>query len=211
MVKNGIEDLAVRELLELLAHEEPGPAASTAAAVAGAMSAALVEMAAARSPDWPEANRIAAQAAARRTRLTDLAAATAEALNEAVEALERGERVEPPLRRTVELLVAIADAAGDVGELAADAAEQVDWPVRPDAASAALLAEAAVSVAATLVRANLTVRPSDGPSEYVGRAVDDALSAARRALESMSDPAVDVAPGEALGAVSDTTQGLDRT
>jgi methenyltetrahydrofolate cyclohydrolase len=183
-VKN-IEDLTVKELLALLAHEEPGPAASTAAAVAGAMGAAIVEMAAARSPDWPEAKRIAAQAVERRTRLIELAASTAEALNEAVEALDRRENVEAPLRRTVELLVAIADAAGDVGELAADAVEQVDWPVRPDVASAALLAEAAVSVAATLVRANLTVRPSDGPSEYVGRAEDDALSAARRALESV--------------------------
>jgi formiminotetrahydrofolate cyclodeaminase len=184
-VKNRIEELTVKELLELLAHEEPGPAASTAAAVAGAMGAALVEMAAARSTDWPEAKGIAAQAAARRVRLTGLAAATSEALNEAVEALDRREQVEQPLRRTVELLVAIADAAGDVGELAAHATERVDWPVRPDVASAALLAEAAVSVAATLVRTNLTVLPTDGPSEYVDRAENDALSAARRALEAV--------------------------
>jgi formiminotetrahydrofolate cyclodeaminase len=210
-VKDGIEGLTVEELLGLLAHEEPGPAASTAAAVAGAMGAALVEMAAARSADWPEAEGIAAQAATRRTRLTELAAASSDALSEAVEALERRERVEPPLRRTVELLVAIADAAGDVAELAAHAAEKVDWPVRPDVASAALLAEAAVSVAATLVRANLTVRPSDGPSEYVGRAEHDALSAARRALESMDDPALDGSPDETLGAVPDTARGTHRT
>jgi formiminotetrahydrofolate cyclodeaminase len=182
----GVGDLSVRELLELLALDEPWPAASTAAAVAGAMAAALVEMAAARSPDWAEAKGIAAQAAARRARLTELAATTADALAEAVEALEKRERIELPLRRTVEQLVAIADAAGDVGELAALGAEHADWPIRPDAVSAALLAESAVAVAAALVRANLTVLPTEGgPGEYVGRAEDDALSAARRALEAV--------------------------
>ena len=179
-----IESLTVRELLELLALEEPSPAASTAAAITGAMAAALVEMAAGRSADWPDAKGIAAQAAARRARLTELAGTTAEALSEAVEALERNERIEAPLRRTVEVLVAIADAAGDVGELAAQAAERADWQVRPDAVSAALLAEAAVATAAALVRANLTVLPAQGASDYVGRAEDDALSAARRALEA---------------------------
>jgi formiminotetrahydrofolate cyclodeaminase len=180
-----IGSLTVRELLELLALEEPSPAASTAAAITGAMAAALVEMAAGRSADWPDAKGIAAQAAARRARLTELAGTTAEALSEAVEALERNERIEAPLRRTVEVLVAIADAAGDVGELAAQAAERADWQVRPDAVSAALMAEAAVATAAALVRANLTVLPAQGgASDYVGRAEDDALSAARRALEA---------------------------
>jgi formiminotetrahydrofolate cyclodeaminase len=179
------ETLTVRELLDLLASDEPGPAASTAAAVAGAMGAALIEMAAQRSEDWPEAKGIAAQAAARRARLTELAGTTADAYSAAVEALERRKKVEAPLRRTVELLVALADAAGDVGELAAQAAERADWAVRPDAVSAALLAEAAVAAAAALVRANLTVLPSGGPIDYVDRAENDALSAARRALEAV--------------------------
>ena len=185
LVTSGVAGLTVSELLEQIAQDEFGPAASTAAAVTGAMAAALVEMAANRSSDWSEAKGIAAQAGARRARLTELATTTSAALSEAIEALERRERVEPPLRRTVELLVAIADAAGDVGELAAHAAEKADWPVRPDAVSAALLAESAVATAAALVRANLTVLPDGGPSDYVGRAEDDALSAARRALEAV--------------------------
>jgi formiminotetrahydrofolate cyclodeaminase len=179
------ENLTVKELLDVLALDEPGPAASTAAALAGAMGAALVEMAAQRSEDWPEAKGIAAQAAARRARLTELAGTTADAYSEAVEALERREQVEAPLRRTVELLVALADSAGDVGELAAQAAERAEWAVRPDAVSAALLAEAAVAMAAQLVRVNLTVLPSGGPSDYIDRAENDALSAARRALEAV--------------------------
>jgi formiminotetrahydrofolate cyclodeaminase len=185
LLGTGVGDLTVSTLLEQLAKDEYGPAASTAAAVTASMAAALVEMAAGRSPDWPEAKGVAAQAAARRVRLTVLAETTSLALTEAIEALERRDQIEPALRRTVELLVAIADAAGDVGELAAYAAEKVDWPVRPDAVSAALLAESAVATAAALVRANLTVLPADGPSDYVARAEDDALSAARRALEAV--------------------------
>jgi formiminotetrahydrofolate cyclodeaminase len=185
LVTPAVGGFTVSELLEQISKDEFGPAASTAAAVTGAMAAALVEMAADRSPEWAEAKGIAAQARARRARLTELAGTTATALSEAKEALERREQIELPLRRTVELLVALADAAGDVGELAAHAAERVEWPVRPDVVSAALLAESAVATAAALVRANLTVLPSGGPSDYVGRAEDDALSAARRALEAV--------------------------
>ena len=79
----------------------------------------------------------------------------------------------------------MADAAGDVGELAAHAAERSDWSARPDAASAALLAEAAVATAALLVRVNLTVLPDDDRLELMGRAESGANWAARRALEAV--------------------------
>jgi formiminotetrahydrofolate cyclodeaminase len=180
-----IEALTVGELLDLLSVEDPGPAASTAAALAGAMGAALVEMAARASEDWPEAQGIAAQAAARRVRCTELAVEGAEALAKARDALERRDGIEPPLTRTVELLLAIADAAGDVGELGAYAAGRSDWPVRPDAASAAVLAEAAVAIAGLLVRANLTILPGDGRLEELGQVEAGASNAARRALEAV--------------------------
>jgi formiminotetrahydrofolate cyclodeaminase len=185
MVTPEVGGLTVSELLAQLSRDEFGPAASTAAAVSAAMAAALVEMTVRRSSDWPEARGIAAQASARRARLTELASTTSVALTEAIRALERNEGIEAPLRRTIELLVALADAAGDVGELAAHAAERADWAVRPDAVSAALLAESAVATAATLVRANLLVLPADGASDYVDRVESDALSAARRALEAV--------------------------
>src|SRR5262249_14312090 len=113
----------------MLALDCPGPAASTAAALSAPAPGALVEMAAERSADWPESKGIAAQASARRARLTELAAVGADALCEAVDALERRVGIEPHLRRTVELLLLIADAAGDVGELAAYAGDRADWQV----------------------------------------------------------------------------------
>jgi formiminotetrahydrofolate cyclodeaminase len=181
----GVEGLTVGELLDILVRDEPGPAASTAAALSAAAGAALIEMAAERSADWSEAKGIAAQASARRARLTQLAAGSADALSEAMIALERRDGIERPLRRTVEVLQAIADAAGDVGELAAYAADRADWQVRPDVASAAVLAEAAVSIAALLVRANLTVLPGDQRRVEVERAATNAATATRRALEAV--------------------------
>src|SRR5262249_57350525 len=95
----------------MLALDSPGPAASTAAALSAAAAAALVEMAAERSADWPESKGIAAQASARRARLTELAAVGADALCEAVDALERRAGSEPPLRPPVQPLLLIAAAA----------------------------------------------------------------------------------------------------
>ena len=181
----GVEGLTVGELLDILVRDEPGPAASTAAALSAAAAAALIEMAAERSADWSEAKGIAAQASARRARLTELAAGSADALSDAMIALERRDRIEPPLRKTVEVLQAIADAAGDVAELAAYAADRADWQVRPDVCSAAVLAEAAVSIAALLVRANLTVLPGDERRVEVERAAANASVATRRALEAV--------------------------
>jgi formiminotetrahydrofolate cyclodeaminase len=181
----GVEGLTVGELLDILVRDEPGPAASTAAALSAAAGAALVEMAAERSADWPEAKGIAAQASARRARLTELAAGSADAFSDAIIALERRDGIERPLRKTVEVLQSIADAAGDVGELAAYAADRSDWQVRPDVCAAAVLAEAAVSIAALLVRANLTVLPGDDRRAAVERAAADASTAARRALEAV--------------------------
>jgi formiminotetrahydrofolate cyclodeaminase len=182
---SGVEGLTVGELLDILVRDEPGPAASTAAALSAAAGAALVEMAAERSAEWPEAKGIAAQASARRARLTELAAGSADALSEAMIALERRDGIEPSLRRTVEVLQAIADAAGDVGQLAAYTADRADWQVRPDVGAAAVLAEAAVSIAALLVRANLTVLPGDERRVEVERAAANAAVATRRALEAV--------------------------
>jgi len=180
-----IAPLTVGELLELVAAEEHAPAAGTAAALAAATAAALVSMAARRSvASWPDAPGIAAQALVRRARLLARAESGAEAFEAAVRALESGAALEPPLRRTVEELLPLADGAADVAELAATAAELGEGHVRPDAVSAAVLAEAAVRAVAILVRANLTVPNGDERLARVERVEAAAREAARRALEA---------------------------
>jgi formiminotetrahydrofolate cyclodeaminase len=141
-------------------------------------------MVARRSADsWPDAPGIAAQAVARRTRCLELATRDAEAFESAVEALELGQSVERPLRHTVDVLLELADAAADIAELAALAAERSDPLVQVDAVSAALLAESAVRVAGLLIRVNLTVIPRDERLRRLDLAERAAEQAAGRAQE----------------------------
>jgi len=182
MTIGGVSQLTVGDLLDLLSAEVPGPAAGSAAALTAGVAAAVVAMAARRSSgSWPEGNGVAAQAVARRARCLELVAADADALVKAIEALEGGQAVEAPLRGTIQVLLDLADAATDIADLAALTAERCDGAVRPDAAAAASLARAAVEVAATLVRANLTVMSGDEALARVDQRRIDATAAAARA------------------------------
>ena len=179
-----LASLTVEELLDLVAEEEPAPASGSAAALTAGAAAALVAMASRRSFEtWPEAPGIAAQAVVRRQRCLELATRGAEAFETAVEALEAGEGVERPLRHTVDVLLALANAAADIAELAALAADRSDPMVRADAASAALLAESAVRVTGALIRVNLTVTPQDENLKRLELAEQAAAQAAKRALQ----------------------------
>jgi formiminotetrahydrofolate cyclodeaminase len=176
--------LTVDELLDLVADEAPAPGSGSAAALTAAAAAALVVMASRRSyAIWPEAPGIAAQALIRRQRCLELATLDAEAFETALTALERREDVGERLRDTVDVLLALANAAADIAELAALAADRSDVPVRPDAAAAALLAESAVRVAGALIRVNLVVTPRDEALRGLELAEGTAARAARRAVE----------------------------
>ena len=82
------------------------------------------------------------------------------------------------------MLLALADAAADIAELAALAADRSDPLVRADAASAALLAETAVRVTGALIRVNLTVTPRDERLQRLELAERAAAEAAKRAQET---------------------------
>jgi formiminotetrahydrofolate cyclodeaminase len=184
MTIGGVSALTVGDLLDLLAADASGPAAGSAAALTAGAAASVVAMAARRSSgSWPEGNGVAAQAAARRRRCLELVAADADALAAAQEALEGGHPLAAPLRGTVQVLLDLAAAASDIADLAAVTAERCDGAVRADAAAAASLAQAAVEVAATLVRANLTVTSGDEALVRVERLRLDAVAAAARARE----------------------------
>jgi formiminotetrahydrofolate cyclodeaminase len=157
--------LTVEQLLDELARETPVPGAGPAAALVTAAATALVAMAARRSRDsWAEAGAAAAQAEALRARAVDLAREDAEALESFLAARgasgetrreARDFRLGRALDRAASVPLAIADTACDTALLAAQVADRCEGDVRPDAASAALLAHGAARAAAHLVEINL--------------------------------------------------------
>jgi methenyltetrahydrofolate cyclohydrolase len=186
--------LLERQLAEFLDDLEgtgPIPASGPAAAVVAAMAASLVGMAARSATDWSGAVGVAAQAVKLRNRLLPLAHADAVAYAEAIEALaevsagrERHHGLASKLERAAELPLQIAEAAVDVAELAAVAAECGDGPSRTDAVAAAALAEGAVVAAVRLVQLNLRTTAGDERSRLAEELVAAAGSARKRALEA---------------------------
>jgi formiminotetrahydrofolate cyclodeaminase len=184
------------ELLDRLAAEGPTPGAGAVAALTAGMAAGLVGMVAGASLSWGEAPAVAAQATALRRRLAPLAAANAQAYEDALASLALPESVHPDARshaivtaldRAADIPLRIVGAANDVAFLAAEAAHWGEPALRPDATAAALLAAGAARSAAHLVEVNLATGPED---ERVLRARSLAASAqdcARVLLESAAD------------------------
>jgi methenyltetrahydrofolate cyclohydrolase len=185
--------LLERQLADFLDDLEaagPIPASGATAAIVAAMAASLVGMAARASTGWSGAAGAAAQASKLRARLVPLGLADAVAYADALEALsdvaagrEQGE-LGPRLERAAELPLEIAEAAADVAELAAVAAEHADGPHRIDAIAAAALAEGAVVASVHLVALNLRTVPGDERSLRGAELVSAATIARERALEA---------------------------
>jgi len=164
------------------------PAAGPLAAVVTSEAAAVVAAVARLSGDEADA----AQAESLRARSYPLAAADAEAYVAAAAQLARPAGDDAALGRLLEdaadVLLAIAEAAGDVAELAAAVADRCSAPLRADAVGAAMLAEAAARVAAHLVEINLAVTPLDGRNARARAAVDAAAAAVRRGYSDTTSP-----------------------
>jgi glutamate formiminotransferase/formiminotetrahydrofolate cyclodeaminase len=186
-----LEQLPFGSLLDALEAPAPSPCGGSAAALAGAMAASLVRLVAHRAPDWVEAPGVAAQAGVLRARLLQLAEDDVRAYAAAMEALAaareagggRDHLIGVALERAAEVPLAVAAAAADVAELAAEASKHGSPALRPDATTAALLAEAASRSSARLVEVNLAMLEGD-PRERDARASAAAAARAReRALE----------------------------
>lgn len=187
-------DGQVETFLDQLEAPAPAPAGGTAAATVAAMAAALVVMVGRGSPGWAEGAGVAAQARALRLRLTELGAEDARAYA-AVLATMRGESGPGSEQRDYALGLALVDAAevplriaaaaADVAELAALAAAEGKHALRPDAAAAVILAEAAVRAATHLVDVNLATVPGDGRSHRAARIAEAAETTRTRALGTM--------------------------
>lgn len=163
------------------------------AAVAGAFAASLVAMAARFSSEqWEDAAGAVAQAETLRARLLPLADEDAHAyenfllarkMSPDVEADVRDAAIGDALSRAADVPLAIAEASLDVASLAADLAERGNPNLRGDAATAALLAEAAVRATANLVEINLATREDDERIARARELVEMTRRISRRVLE----------------------------
>ena len=187
----------LRDLLDGIAGPSPAPGAGAVAGLVAAMAAGLIASAARRSPDWPEARGISAQAEALRGRVEKLADANEQAYLDALAVLEapatdgtnRDAEIGKALETAAELPLAIAEAAYDVAVLGAEAAANAAPGGAEDSAAASVLAEAAARAAASLVAANLVSNPGDERVEHAHRLAAAATVAAKQAVAAAAPPA----------------------
>jgi len=137
--------LQVRQLLEALGARTPAPASGAAAALTGAMAAALVELAARFAGD--DAAAVRAQTLA--GELARLADEDGEAYGAFL-----AERSAASRQRTVDVPLAVAARADEVALLGAAVRARLDSAVAADAEAGEALARAAAAVARRLAEVN---------------------------------------------------------
>src|SRR6266513_966300 len=170
-------DLRLRDFLDEIAGEGRTPGGGSVAALVTAMAAGLLAKVARGSVEtWPDAAGIAAQAESLRARAAPLAQADAEQYEAAL--LARGQSGEG---QGVRQDFAIAQAAGDVAQLALTVAQSGDAALWADAVTAALLAAAAAKAAAELVAVNLTASAGDRRVLEAAKVAEEAARAAEAA------------------------------
>jgi|SRR4051794_7257188 formiminotetrahydrofolate cyclodeaminase len=147
-------------LLDALAAAEPAPGGGTAAALAGAMAAALCTKVARLSGD----GGASAQGGALARRLTALGDEDARLFRAALDQLGRRDddfALGRAVADTADALLGIAEACADVAALAGALAANAAPEHQADARAAGSLAAGATRAAAVLVEVNLTVTTDD--------------------------------------------------
>jgi formiminotetrahydrofolate cyclodeaminase len=158
-----LRGVTLDDLLAQLAAPAPSLAGASAAALTAARAAAVVTMVGRGSQDWPEGKETARRADEVVPRLVALATEDARAFGVVLKVSRcpdldtagRSEKLAQALLEATEPAVAIAEAAADVGQLAALAQVNGNRVMHADAAAASILAQAAVASAALAVDANL--------------------------------------------------------
>jgi methenyltetrahydrofolate cyclohydrolase len=154
----------IASYLEALGARTPAPASGSGAALTGAIAAALAELAARFSNE----EQVAAELVARRKRLLALADEDAAAYSDFMRTRSVADR-----DRTIDVPLAVAEAAAAVAALARTLASTGNPNVAGDAEAAAELAAAVARVGARLVEINLRV-DGDPRLERARAAVADA-------------------------------------
>jgi methenyltetrahydrofolate cyclohydrolase len=188
-----LADHSLGQLLDSVAARTPAPGGGTAAALAGAFAAGLVEMTGKFTLARDEfANRHArigeamARAQQLRERLAELAEGELHAYEPVLQAQRlpgddphRAVRVRDALSLATDSTVAIARAAAEVAELGAELSRTGNEQLVGDAITGALLAEAACRAATRLTEINLAQGAEDPR-------LTDAAGLARRAAVARS-------------------------
>ena len=184
---------SLREFCDTVAAETPAPGGGSVAAIVAAFGAALAAMVARFSTEqWEEAPGAVAQAEALRARLLPLADEDARAYESVLVALRLPRELQPEARdaaigealsRAANVPLTIAETALDVSSLAAELAERGNPNLRGDAATAAVVGEAAVRATANLVEINLAMRADDERIARARELVEMARRISRRVLE----------------------------
>lgn len=143
---------ALAEVLDAIGARTPAPASGYGAALAGAVAAALAELAARFSDD----DAATGEARALRERLLALGQDDADAYTAFMRT-----RGEPERERTIDVPLELAETAAGVVDLALALAREGNPNVLGDAEAAAELARAVARVGARLVELNL--RGADDP------------------------------------------------
>jgi formiminotetrahydrofolate cyclodeaminase len=175
-------------VLDEVAARTPAPGGGSAAALACALAAALVEMAAAFNADSPTASDTRARAGELRSQLVGLAERDLESYPPVLKALAldsadpaRPAALAAALDRATDVPMEIARAGAEVSTLAAQITDGASRHTTGDAATAAVLAEGACRAAAMLVEVNLRGTPDERPAQ-AAQCVRDADVACQRAL-----------------------------
>lgn len=202
--------MSVREFTLSLASHAPVPGGGSAAAMAGAMGAALLEMVvelsrgrAELAEHQTELDEIGAAAAARRDELLDLAQRDADAYEAVVDArrlprdtdderLLRAASVAEATHAATSVPLRTAEAAAEVLDLAARLAPLGNPHAVSDAGVAALLGVAALRGALLNVHINLPALAADDPlrdevSERAGALEEAAGARGRAALDAVKE------------------------
>ncbi len=173
-------ELSADEVIAALGSVDEPAAAGSAAALTGALAAAIV-CKAARASSRPASS---AQAISLQDRLLRLARSDAEVLGEARAALESraggapGEQRDfalgQALRNASVVPTGIAETCADVAQLAAAEHPSVEPDFTADVAAAAILAAGAAQAAASLVAVNLLAQDNEGDVVAARRAATTA-------------------------------------
>jgi methenyltetrahydrofolate cyclohydrolase len=190
---SGFSSQTLADFCESVAAQTSAPGGGSVAAIVAGFAASLAAQTGRFSAEhWEDAAGAVAQAEALRARVLPLADEDARAyesfllarrMPKEVEAEVRDAAIGAALSRAADVPLAIAEAALDVASLACELAERGNPNLRGDAATAVLVAEAAVRATANLLEINLGMREDDERVMRARELVEQARRISRRVLE----------------------------